>query len=107
MNLPNVISELVRTQNNYDSVAYANCFSETATVLDEGNTYNGKAEIKEWIDQSNKQVKPVMKAIAYQELKKENILVAELSGEFPGSPVVMKFHHTLENGLIKTLKITS
>jgi len=47
MNLPEVVSELVRTQNNLDSVAYANCFSETAVVYDEGKTHHGRKEIED------------------------------------------------------------
>jgi len=107
MKLPNVISELVKTQNNYDSAAYADCFTEGAVVEDEGSTFTGKTEIKDWIDKFNKQFKPVMKPIEYQELEKENLLLAEFSGDFPGSPLVMKFHFTIENGLIKTMKSTS
>lgn len=44
MNLPKVITELVKTQNSFDSAAYANCFSETAVAFDEGKTHNGKKE---------------------------------------------------------------
>jgi hypothetical protein len=36
MDLPKVITELVKTQNSFDSVAYAQCFTDTAIVLDEG-----------------------------------------------------------------------
>ena len=36
MNLPEVIQDLVNAQNNFDSAAFANCFSETAEVVDEG-----------------------------------------------------------------------
>ncbi|RYG12874.1 MAG: nuclear transport factor 2 family protein, partial [Chitinophagaceae bacterium] len=38
MNLPKVIADLVTAQNNFDSVAYAKNFSETAVVFDEGRT---------------------------------------------------------------------
>ncbi len=41
MNLPTVISELVKAQNNFDSAAYVRCFTETAVVFDEGKTHNG------------------------------------------------------------------
>jgi len=36
MNLPKVIAKLTEAQNNFDSVAYAACFTETAVVFDEG-----------------------------------------------------------------------
>ncbi|NML57567.1 nuclear transport factor 2 family protein [Chryseobacterium cheonjiense] len=104
MNLPDIITELVKTQQNFDSHAFADCFTETAVVTDEGNTYNGKAEIENWIDKANKEFKTVMKPLAYNE--KENILSAEISGTFPGSPAVLKYHLELKDGLINSLKIT-
>ncbi|WP_220472621.1 hypothetical protein [Spirosoma foliorum] len=45
MNLPKVVAELVLAQNNFDSVAYATCFFETAVVFDEGKTHHGRKEI--------------------------------------------------------------
>ena len=46
MNLPKVLADLVAAQNNADSSAYANCFSDTAVVYDEGKKHIGKEEIK-------------------------------------------------------------
>ncbi|MCJ8154418.1 nuclear transport factor 2 family protein [Chryseobacterium sp. SSA4.19] len=104
MNLPNIISELVKTQNEFDSAAYANCFAEDAQVFDEGKTYNGKAEIEQWIDKSNTDYKATMEPVAYDE--KEDILSAKIAGTFPGSPLVLKFHFTIADGKIQTLKVT-
>ena len=53
MNLPKAIKDLEQAQNNFDSLAYANCFSETAVVLDEGKIHKGKTEIREWIEKAN------------------------------------------------------
>lgn len=104
MNLPNIISELVKAQNEFNSVTYAKCFAENAVVFDEGKTHNGKAEIKNWIDKANKEYKASMKPLDYNE--NENILSAEASGNFPGSPIVLKYHFQLSDGLIQSLKIT-
>ncbi|RFS15730.1 nuclear transport factor 2 family protein [Emticicia sp. C21] len=103
MNLPQVVAELVKTQNNFDSAAYANCFTETAVVFDEGKTHNGKTEIKNWIDKANKEYQAVMKPIEYSET--EHTLKTEVSGKFPGSPIVMTYHYEFEDGLIQSLKI--
>jgi len=65
MNLPKVLTELVKAQHNFDSTAYANCFTETAVVVDEGKTYNGKKEIKVWIEQANKDYQVTMKPLEY------------------------------------------
>lgn len=104
MNLPKVIEELVKTQNEFDSSAYANCFAEDAQVFDEGKTHIGKAEIEKWIDKSNRDYKATMEPVAYDE--KEDILSAKIAGTFPGSPLVLKFHFTMADGKIQRLKVT-
>lgn len=104
MNLPKVIAELVKRQNSFDSAAYTQCFTETAVVFDEGKTHNGRVEIEQWIDKSTKEYSATMEPLDYDE--KENMLSAEISGSFPGSPVILKFHFQLSNGLIQSLKIT-
>jgi hypothetical protein len=104
MNLPNVIADLVNAQNNFDSTAYANCFSETAVVFDEGKTHKGRIEIEDWISEANEKYKAVMKPIEYNETK--NSLSAEVSGTFPGSPVVLKYHFEMIDEKIQSLKIT-
>ncbi|SEM17203.1 hypothetical protein SAMN05421856_101531 [Chryseobacterium taichungense] len=103
MNLPNVVTELIKTQNNFDSTAYANCFTETAIVFDEGKTHNGRTEIKNWIDKANQEYHAVMKPLEYSEA--EHTLKAEVSGTFPGSPIVMIYYFEFEDGLIQSLKI--
>lgn len=104
MNLPKVLAELVATQNNFDSLGYANCFSETAVVFDEGKTHTGRKEIEKWIDKANKDYQATMKPLEYATT--EEILKAEVSGNFPGSPIVLSYHLKLTDGLIQSLKIT-
>jgi ketosteroid isomerase-like protein len=104
MNLPSVITDLAKAQNNFDSVAYSNCFSETAVVFDEGRTHNGKMEIQQWIKKANEEYQAVMKPVEYSATKE--MLKAEVSGNFPGSPIVLTYHFQLKDGLIQSLKIT-
>ncbi|RDC58456.1 nuclear transport factor 2 family protein [Pedobacter chinensis] len=106
MNLPKVIADLVKAQSTFDSVAYANCFSATAIVLDEGKTYNGRTEIQHWISEANEKYKVVMKPVSFEEKETTSILSAEISGTFDGSPVVLNYHFELKDGLIQSLKIT-
>jgi len=104
MNLPQVIADLVKAQNNFDNVAYANCFSETAVVLDEGKTHNGKLEIQEWIKKANEEYQALVRPLEYSTT--EEILKAEVLGNFPGSPIVLSYHLRLKDGLIESLRIT-
>lgn len=106
MNFPNVISDLIKAQGNFDCVAYANCFSETAEFFDEGKTHTGKVEIQNWISKGNEKYKTVMKPIEYTKEGKTDLLSTEISGTFDGSPIVLKYHFEIIDGLIQSLKIT-
>ncbi|MNQ46138.1 hypothetical protein D3C85_599450 [compost metagenome] len=103
MNLPKVITDLVKAQDNFDSTAYANCFTETAVVFDEGKTHSGKKEIKNWIEKANKEYQVIMKPLVYSETKQT--LKAEISGTFPGSPIVLTYHYEFKDELIQSLEI--
>lgn len=106
MNLPKVVLELVETQNSFNGVDYANCFSETAVVFDEGKTHNGRKEIKHWIADANKRYKATMEPISFEEREKESILKVKVSGSFDGSPVILSYHLEIAHDLIQSLKIT-
>jgi hypothetical protein len=77
---------------------------ENATVFDEGKNHNGKTEIQQWIKKANEEYQAVMKPVEYS--AKEEVLKAEVSGNFPGSPIILSYHFTFQNGLIESLKIT-
>lgn len=106
MNLPEVVSDLVKTQNNFDSVAYANCFSETAVVFDEGKTHQGRKEIAHWIADANERYEATMQPISFEEKETESILKVEVSGKFAGSPIILSYHLEIANELIQSLKVT-
>lgn len=106
MNLPKVIAALVTAQNNFDSVAYANCFSETAVVFDEGKTHNGRTEIERWIADSNERYKATMQPVSFDEQGTTSLLRAEVTGNFDGSPLVLSYHLEMADNLIQSLRVT-
>jgi hypothetical protein len=106
MELPKVLVDLVGAQESYDSGAYANCFSETAVVYDEGKIYEGRKEIEQWISNANKNYRSVMKPISFEKNEDESILKAEVSGSFPGSPIVLRYRLIIVGNKIQSLKIT-
>ncbi len=103
MNLPTAIADLVSAQNSFDSGAYAQCFTNTAIVFDEGKTHTGTAAIQQWIDKANKEYQATMNPIEYS--ASNETLKAEISGTFPGSPLVLTYQFQLSNGKIQSLKI--
>lgn len=106
MKLPNVVQELINAQNNFDSEAYANLFSETGVAHDEGKTHTGRKEVEKWIAKANDEYKSVMEAVDYTQTGNKGVLTANVSGTFPGSPAVMKFNFEINNDLIQSLRIT-
>lgn len=106
MKLPELVARFVDTQNTQDSKAYVACFTDTAIVHDEGKTHTGKQEIQAWIEHANEAYQTLMKPLDYEETGSAGILTAELSGTFPGSPIVLKFHLGLKDNLIDSLKVT-
>ncbi|RYD69067.1 MAG: nuclear transport factor 2 family protein, partial [Sphingobacteriales bacterium] len=89
-----------------NSKAYIDCFSETAIVHDEGKTHKGKAAIQQWIEKADKEYQSVLEPLSYEETSTESILTGEVSGTFPGSPLVLKFHLGIKDNLINSLSIT-
>jgi len=103
MNSPEIVAALVKAQNDFDSIAFADCFTKTAVVFDEGKTHTGRKDIKSWIDKANKEYRAIIKPIEYSET--DQTLKTEVSGNFPGSPITMTYYFEFREGLIQSLKI--
>jgi hypothetical protein len=106
MKLPDNIEGLVKAQNDLDSNAFAAYFAEHATVSDEGSSYLGRNEIKQWIQEATEKYNMHLKPLDYNQTGSKGKLTTEVSGTFPGSPLVMTYHLELDGAVISSLKIT-
>lgn len=106
MKLPIILQEFLKAQELFDSIAFANCFSEHASVFDEGKIYTGKEEVKQWNEKSNNEYQTLFEVMDFSVKDNMKILKINISGSFEGSPVVLNFHFRIENGLITALAIT-
>lgn len=105
MNLPQVLKDLVNAQNDFDSTAFANCFSDTAVAFDEGKTHTGKSAIKTWIEKATAEYNSKMKPLSFEGDSEKGVLKTEVSGTFPGSPLVLTYHLKFDGKHIKSLEI--
>lgn len=105
MNLPLILSDLIKAQNEFNSIAYTNCFSKEAIVFDDGEKYYGREDIQIWIEKANAEYKAQIEPLSHEVVNQESILTVNVSGTFPGSPIALKYHATLKEGLIETLEI--
>lgn len=106
MKLPATIEGFVQAQNEQDSTRFTHYFTATATVSDEGQTYSGRDEIREWIQQATEKYHMQAKPIDYQQSGASATLTVEVTGTFPGSPAVMQYHLELDDALISSLRFT-
>ena len=106
MKLPENIEGFIKAQNESDSTAFANYFTEHATVSDEGSSYSGREEIKQWIQAATERYNMQLTPIDFTQTGSKGKLTVKVSGTFPGSPVVMNYHLELDGSSIGSLKIT-
>jgi len=105
MKLPKVIDELIAAQDKYDSRAFAETFSDDATVHDEGKTYHGKTEIRRWNEETNAKYKTKYEPVEVTINGDKIILTTKISGTFPGSPIIIKYHFEIKNDKIISLQV--
>ena len=106
MELPGNIAGLVKAQNDLDSTAFAAYFTEKATVSDEGSSYSGRDQIKQWIQQAAEKYRMQLRPIDFTQNGAKGELTVEVTGTFDGSPAVMQYHLELDGTFIRSLRIT-
>jgi len=103
--LNKTIETYVNAANAGDSEKGSACFSENATVLDEGETLRGRKSIRDWMVKTKKKYNHITKPLKFREQSGEAIMTAELSGTFDGSPITLEYHFKMKNDLIDDLRV--
>jgi len=105
VNLPKLIDTYIKAENAYDTDTALACFSENATVFDEGETFKGKKAIREWMEKTKKKYSPKFRPLGIKQTKEETIMTTEVSGTFDGSPVTLDYHFKIKNNLVEELNV--
>lgn len=105
MKLPKTIANLLMAQEKYDTLAFSECFSDDAVVFDEGKTYHGKKEIRQWNEITNAKYKTKYEPLEISTNGDEIEMTAKISGTFDGSPAIIKYHFETKHDKIILLKI--
>ena len=88
-----------------DGEAVARCFTSQGVVEDEGQTHCGPAAIKAWKTAASAKYSYTSEPFAVEQKDGGFIVTSRLTGNFPGSPVNMRFSFRLERGRIASLEI--
>ena len=105
LNLPEPIATYFDADQR-DGEAVARCFTKEAVVKDEGQTYSGRAAIKAWKTAASAKYAYTSAPFAVEQTDGWYIVTSRLTGNFPGSPVDLRYLFRLERGKIAQLEIT-
>jgi ketosteroid isomerase-like protein len=103
--LPSILKSYIEASNRHDVKSILSCFANDATVRDEGETLRGKEAIQGWLVKTIEKYKFQFKPRGVRSDNGETIVAVEVSGTFPGSPVTLDYHFTVENDKISALSI--
>ncbi|ACY13257.1 nuclear transport factor 2 family protein [Haliangium ochraceum] len=103
--LPDAIAAYFAADKNGDEQALCECFTQDAVVVDEGNTYTGKSAIRNWMAHASKQYSYTVEPFAISDVGGRTVVTSHLVGDFPGSPLNLRYAFVLRKGKIAELEI--
>jgi hypothetical protein len=93
------------TADTVDSEAVAACFTENAVVKDEGRTYKGRTAIKKWKADVSTKYQYTCEPLACEPTDGRSVVTCRLTGNFPGSPVDLRFFFEFAGDKIASLEV--
>ncbi len=85
--------------------AVAGCFNSDGRVLDEGQAHVGLPAIEAWKAATSRKYSYTAEPFALAREDRRYIVTSRVVGDFPGSPVNLRYNFTLERGKIASLEI--
>ena len=106
LNLPTMIAGYFAADRDRDAAAIPQRFTEDAVVKDEGELHTGREAIQSWMSHAWKKYSARTEPFAIAKQGDETIVTCHVEGNFPGSPVDLRYHFVLEDELIAKLEVT-
>src|SRR6476619_2014812 len=85
--------------------AVAQCFTDGAVVIDERQEYRGRAAIARWKAEASARFRYTVARLGALVSGDQTTVTGRVTGDFPGSPVDLRYHFTLEGDKIARLEI--
>jgi ketosteroid isomerase-like protein len=103
--LASPIAAYIDASNGRDADALITCFTPRAIVVDEGQSYRGSDEIRQWLATTVEAYAFTLEATDVAEQGSDTVVTCRVSGTFDGSPIQVPFRFTLEGDKIAALTI--
>lgn len=105
--LPQPIAAYFASDSRGDAQAISDCFTQGAVVVDEGNTHTGRDAIRQWITNASTKYAYTVEPFALSQNGETTIVTSRLVGNFPGSPVDLRYIFVLSGLGIDRLEIVA
>jgi ketosteroid isomerase-like protein len=104
--LPAVITSYLKAHMARDIDVAVQGYAADATVIDEGKTYQGREEIRQWLSRSANEFTYTIEMTGATKVAANRYdVLHHLEGNFPGGRVDLQFRFTLRDGEISQLTI--
>jgi hypothetical protein len=103
--LPTPIAGYFSADRSGNGDAISRYFTDSAAVRDEGLAYIGREAIARWKNASSQKYSYTAEPIAIGHEAGASVVTVQLIGDFPGSPVDLRYRFALEGERIAGLEI--
>ena len=104
--LPKSIEDYFAADRDDGPDAISACFTENAIVKDEGKTHVGLEAIRSWKAGSVRKYRYTVEPFFIGTENGKTLVTSHLVGDFPGSPVDLRYFFVLSGEKIAELEIT-
>lgn len=95
-----------RSIETYFTEPHAGLFADDATVRDEAHEHRGRAAIAAWLEDTARRYRFTSALLRCERQGADWLATARVAGDFPGSPVELRYRFTLSDGRIAKLEIS-
>ena len=88
-----------------DAEAVAQCFTDSAVVIDERQEYRGRMAIARWKAEASAKFRYTVERLGAHVSGNQTTVTGRVAGDFTGSPVDLQYRFTLDGDKIARLEI--
>ena len=103
--LPPPLDAYFHAVNAHDADRIAACFAPDAVVHDERQDQVGREAIRAWADETGRRYRHTAEVLSVEAGADRTVVTARVTGDFPGSPIELRYLFTLAGGLVHGLEI--
>lgn len=104
--LPKPIADYFTAEREQDADAVARCYSDNAVLKDDGKTHSGTEAIKSFMSEVFAKFSVKTEPFSIATDGSRQVVTCHVEGNFPGSPIDLRYFFRLESDKIAELEIT-